>query len=222
MTKVIIISGGNLDSYFEQVQQYLHAKYHTYPSSILPLEIGADESLRQKAYDAWGKSEAIVMNRPDGVKARDLVADLEKTFGISLDYGISSPERIRDFGRAYARSIGITNGITFPPGYDRLHDHVYDDNVGGVSFPPIVFPLIVFGIPACVLISILSGDIEAQVTDFMRSELPKFRPLLGLVGGFITGILSEIILAWRNPAYVRGAGCAIGLITATVLLLWFM
>ena len=34
MTKVIIISGGNLDSYYEQIQEYLYAKYHSYPTKL--------------------------------------------------------------------------------------------------------------------------------------------------------------------------------------------
>lgn len=34
MTKVIIIQGGSLESYYEQTLEYLHAKYHTYPSNL--------------------------------------------------------------------------------------------------------------------------------------------------------------------------------------------
>ena len=34
MTKMIIIQGGSLESYYEQTLDYLHAKYHTYPSSL--------------------------------------------------------------------------------------------------------------------------------------------------------------------------------------------
>jgi hypothetical protein len=50
MTKVIIISGGNLDSYYEQVQQYLHAKYHNYPSNLPPMST----SLRAAAAKGHG------------------------------------------------------------------------------------------------------------------------------------------------------------------------
>ena len=32
MTKVIIIQGGSLESFYEQTLEYLHAKYHSYPS----------------------------------------------------------------------------------------------------------------------------------------------------------------------------------------------
>jgi len=37
MTKVIIIQGGSLESYYEQTMDYLHAKYHTYPYNLLGL-----------------------------------------------------------------------------------------------------------------------------------------------------------------------------------------
>lgn len=63
MTKVIIISGGNLDSYYEQVQQYLHAKYHTYPTNLLPLNISETEQVQQGYYDAMGRHAA---NESDG------------------------------------------------------------------------------------------------------------------------------------------------------------
>ena len=58
MTKVIIISGGNLDSYYEQVQQYLHAKYHTYPSNLIPLNISESERASQGYYDAMARYSA--------------------------------------------------------------------------------------------------------------------------------------------------------------------
>lgn len=34
MTKVIIISGGNLESYYKQTLEYCKAKYHTYPETV--------------------------------------------------------------------------------------------------------------------------------------------------------------------------------------------
>ena len=71
MTKVIIISGGNLDSYYEQVQQYLHAKYHTYPSNLIPLNISESERAQQGYYDAMagytsGKSGGFPNDVPIG------------------------------------------------------------------------------------------------------------------------------------------------------------
>ena len=52
MTKVIIISGGNLDSYYEQMQQYLHAKYHNYPTNLPDLKIGKAEKMQSAHNDA--------------------------------------------------------------------------------------------------------------------------------------------------------------------------
>jgi len=34
MTKVIIIPDEDLDTFYERTMQYLHAKYHTYPSTL--------------------------------------------------------------------------------------------------------------------------------------------------------------------------------------------
>ena len=39
MTKVIIIQGGSLDSYYEQTLNYLHQKYHNYPSNLKDLHV---------------------------------------------------------------------------------------------------------------------------------------------------------------------------------------
>ena len=62
MTKVIIISGGSLDSYYDQVQQYLHAKYHTYPTNLLPLNISEAERAQQSHFDALARSSAAEAN----------------------------------------------------------------------------------------------------------------------------------------------------------------
>ncbi|MBM3143984.1 MAG: hypothetical protein FJ010_03230 [Chloroflexi bacterium] len=43
MTKVIIIQGGSLESYYEQTMDYLHAKYHIYPSNLLDLPVSPEE-----------------------------------------------------------------------------------------------------------------------------------------------------------------------------------
>jgi len=34
MAKVIILPEENLDQFYERTMQYLHAKYHSYPSSL--------------------------------------------------------------------------------------------------------------------------------------------------------------------------------------------
>lgn len=46
MTKVIIISDGNLDSFYEQTLQYLHDKYHNYPTSLSSRMISEFEESR--------------------------------------------------------------------------------------------------------------------------------------------------------------------------------
>jgi len=58
MTKVIIRSGGNLASYYEQVQQYLHAKYHTYPSNLPDLKISKTEKMQSAHNDAMARDIA--------------------------------------------------------------------------------------------------------------------------------------------------------------------
>ena len=73
MTKVIIISGGNLDSYYEQVQQYLHAKYHTYPTSLLPLNISESERAQQGYYDAMARHTAAEANLSSNIPLGKLV-----------------------------------------------------------------------------------------------------------------------------------------------------
>jgi len=37
MTKVIIIRGGSLESYYEQTLDYIEGKYHTYPENPNPV-----------------------------------------------------------------------------------------------------------------------------------------------------------------------------------------
>jgi hypothetical protein len=73
MTKVIIISGGSLDSYYEQVQQYLHAKYHTYPSSMLPLNISDSERAQQGYYDAMARYTAAEANIENNIPLGKMV-----------------------------------------------------------------------------------------------------------------------------------------------------
>ncbi len=42
MTKVTITQGGSLESFYEQAIDYLHQKYHTYPSNLKDLHIDPD------------------------------------------------------------------------------------------------------------------------------------------------------------------------------------
>ena len=64
MTKVIIIQGGSLESYYEQTMNYLLAKYHNYEPNFLDLHISAEERSRQSYYEA---------------QAREIVAGLEQS-----------------------------------------------------------------------------------------------------------------------------------------------
>jgi len=73
MTKVIVISGGNLDSYYEQVQQYLNAKYHTYPTNLLPLKISESERCQQGYYDAMARNTANEINSSSDFQLGKLV-----------------------------------------------------------------------------------------------------------------------------------------------------
>jgi hypothetical protein len=58
MTKVIIIQGGSLDSYYEKTLNYLHEKYHTYPSNLLDLHIDPDVMARDGMYERLAKDTA--------------------------------------------------------------------------------------------------------------------------------------------------------------------
>lgn len=58
MTKVIIMSGGSLDSFYEQTIQYLHDKYHTYPSSLLGIPVSEAEASEISYHDAMGRHVA--------------------------------------------------------------------------------------------------------------------------------------------------------------------
>ncbi len=58
MTKVIIISGGSLDSFYDQTLQHLHDKYHSYPSSLSGEPLSATETARITYYDAMARHAA--------------------------------------------------------------------------------------------------------------------------------------------------------------------
>jgi len=58
MTKVIIIQGGSLDSYFEQTINHLHQKYHTYPSKLLDLHIDPDVMAEGGMYERLARDTA--------------------------------------------------------------------------------------------------------------------------------------------------------------------
>jgi len=51
MTHVIILSGSNLDSYYEQTMDYIYAKYHTYPTTLEPQAIDPNTMDEIKYYE---------------------------------------------------------------------------------------------------------------------------------------------------------------------------
>ena len=58
MTKVIIISGGSLDSFYEQTLIYLHDKYHSYPASLLGIPVSEAEASEISYNDAMARHAA--------------------------------------------------------------------------------------------------------------------------------------------------------------------
>ncbi len=55
MTKVIIMAGSNLDSFYEQTIQYLHDKYHTYPTCLSGIPVSEAEQAEITYNDAMGR-----------------------------------------------------------------------------------------------------------------------------------------------------------------------
>jgi hypothetical protein len=58
MTKVVIYSNTNLESFYEQTLQYLHEKYHTHPTMLNYGPLNADEAARISYYDGLGRDTA--------------------------------------------------------------------------------------------------------------------------------------------------------------------
>ncbi len=58
MTKVIIVQGGSLESYYEQTMNYLQNKYHDYRSNLLDLHVCPEERSRQSYYEALASETA--------------------------------------------------------------------------------------------------------------------------------------------------------------------
>lgn len=57
MTKVIIIQGGNLDSYYEMTLEYLHQKYHTNPE-VFGAVTSADQQLESSIHERLARDTA--------------------------------------------------------------------------------------------------------------------------------------------------------------------
>ena len=58
MTNVIIIQGGNLESYYEQTLDYLHARYHAYPSNLPQTSVDPDVVCELGYYERLGRKIA--------------------------------------------------------------------------------------------------------------------------------------------------------------------
>lgn len=58
MTHVLVISGSNLDSYYEQTMDYIFAKYHTYPTSLDPQVIDPTTMGEIKYYEKLARDIA--------------------------------------------------------------------------------------------------------------------------------------------------------------------
>ncbi|MBC8504983.1 MAG: hypothetical protein ISR58_14310 [Anaerolineales bacterium] len=58
MTQVIIIQGGSLESYYEQTLDYLHAKYHSYPSNLPELSVDPDVECELGYYERLARKIA--------------------------------------------------------------------------------------------------------------------------------------------------------------------
>lgn len=55
MTKVFIVPGGGLRSYYEQTMSYLHKKYHNYYSNLPDLHDCPEERSKQSYYEAQAR-----------------------------------------------------------------------------------------------------------------------------------------------------------------------
>jgi len=58
MTKVVIYSNTNLESFYEQTLQYLHEKYHTHPTMLNYGPLTPEEAARISYYDGLGRATA--------------------------------------------------------------------------------------------------------------------------------------------------------------------
>ncbi len=58
MTKVLIIQGSSLESYYDKTMDYLNTKYHSYPSKLLNLPTSPENSNRMGNYDKLAQNIA--------------------------------------------------------------------------------------------------------------------------------------------------------------------
>ena len=67
MTKVIIISKGTLDSFYEQTLQYIGDKYHNYPTCLGSKSGSANEYARISHHDSAARAHTNDINIPGNV-----------------------------------------------------------------------------------------------------------------------------------------------------------
>lgn len=67
MTKVIIISEGNLDSFYEQTLQYFQDTYHNYPTSLTGKPVSASEYSQISHYDSAARGHSSSIEIPADV-----------------------------------------------------------------------------------------------------------------------------------------------------------
>lgn len=58
MTKVVIYSNTNLESFYEQTLEYLNEKYHSHPTMLNYGPLDAQEAARISYYDGMGRDTA--------------------------------------------------------------------------------------------------------------------------------------------------------------------
>jgi len=58
MSKVIIIHDDSLENYYERTMDYLHNKYHNYPSNLPKTPLSAEAQSRQSFNTAMGRNAA--------------------------------------------------------------------------------------------------------------------------------------------------------------------
>ena len=85
MTKVVIYANSNLDSFYEQTLQYLHEKYHTYPTTLNYGPITEAEAARISYYDGLGRDTAQHAMRNHSRSAQGSRSDSANIHDVAVD-----------------------------------------------------------------------------------------------------------------------------------------
>lgn len=70
MTKVVIYSNANLESFYEQTLQYLHEKYHSHPTMLDYGPLTDTEAARISCNDGLGRDAARRMKASGNIRTR--------------------------------------------------------------------------------------------------------------------------------------------------------